>query len=746
MLDTQSTHETYDPRNDLGEIEVDWKNPPSLMDLKADFSEAEPFAHEQRCKIDTWLDNLYINGKAKQKKRKGRSSVVPKLIRKQAEWRYAALTEPFLDTEEMFSTSPRTFEDTKASEQNQLLLNYQFSVDIDKRAFFDELIRTVVDEGTGIVQIGWEYEEEEIVETVPEFKLVEDPLFSEALNELALIKDSDPNSFDLDYPYELKEALRISLEEGIAYRPELTGKEKQVTSIKVLENRPTLQICDYRNISVDPTCEGDISKANFITYSYEMNKAEMIKDGRFFNLDRLGTNEGGILAEPDHSPSTENSEFVFKDDARKQYVVREYWGFRDVEGNGKLTSIVAAWVGNTLVMLRENPYPSKELPFEFIQYMPVRKSLYGEPDGELLEENQKVIGAVTRGMIDVMGRSANGQTGVAKNWLDVTNRRKYEQGFDYEFNPNVDPRVAIYHHVFPEIPASAQFLVQQQNQEAESLTGVKAFNGGLSGDTYGDTAIGTRSVLDSASKREMGILRRIGSGVISIGKKITQMNAEFLSDEEVIRVTNDEFVKVRRNELAGKFDLKLSISTAEEEDAKAKDLSFLLQTLGNTVDQGITTLILSRIAKTRKMPDLSKQLEESKPEPDPVQQEIQQLEITKLKAEIAEIQSRTQENIAEAKLDNAKSVTEGAKADLMNSQTDQAALNFVEQESGVTQERDLQKQGEQARANMELKSHEANIENNKNIKDKASEIESNALREYLSNEEDTLNNNNNNNN
>jgi hypothetical protein len=67
---------------------------------------------------------------------------------------------------------------------------------------------------------------------------------------------------------------------------------------------------------------------------------------------------------------------------------------------------------------------------------------YGEPDGELLEDNQRVVGAITRGMLDTMGRSANGQTGIRKDMLDATNRRKFEKGLDYEFNPNVDPRRA----------------------------------------------------------------------------------------------------------------------------------------------------------------------------------------------------------------------------------------------------------------------------------------------------------------
>jgi hypothetical protein len=71
------------------------------------------------------------------------------------------------------------------------------------------------------------------------------------------------------------------------------------------------------------------------------------------------------------------------------------------------------------------------------------------------------------------------------------------------------------------------------------------------------------------------------------------------------------------------------------------------------------------------------------------------LEIEKLKLELAELQSIVGKNQASAQLDMAKAETEEAKADQM-------ALDFVEQESGVKQERELQKQGAQARANAAL--------------------------------------------
>ena len=384
-------------------------------------------------------------------------------------------------------------------------------------------------------------------------------------------------------------------------------------------------------------------------------------------------------------------------------MVHEYWGFWDIDGTGIVKPFVAAWVGNTLIRLEENPYPDKALPFVVEQYLPVRRSTYGEPDGALLEDNQKVIGAVTRGMIDVMGKSANGQTGMRKDMLDTTNRRKYDRGQDYEFNQNVDPRQGVFMHTFPEIPASAQFMLQLQNMEAESLTGVKAYSQGVSGASLGDVAVGVRGALDAASKRELGILRRLSNGIVNIGRKFISMNSEFLSDEEVVRVTNDEFVQVRKDDLPGNFDLKLSISTAEEDNNKAQELAFMLQTMGNNMDPELSKMILSDIARLRKMPDMAKKIEAYQPQPDPLMQEKVQLEIELLRAQINNENAQAMQRQADAQLAGAKTGTEGAKASNLQSDTDQKNLDFVEQESGVKQERDLQKSGEQARSQAQLK-------------------------------------------
>ncbi|WP_225784519.1 hypothetical protein [Xenophilus sp. Marseille-Q4582] len=629
---------------------------------------------------------------------------MPRLIRKQAEWRYPALTEPFVSTDELFNVTPVSWEDRKAAQQNKLVLNYQFRTQIDRTAFFDEFVRAAVDEGTAIVRVGWEFEEEEYEDDFPQFRYVVDPAQAAVHEQLAQLKQESPSDFFKQVPEEMQRAHDLTLTVGQPIIPVPTGIKREKRT-RVLKNRPTLEVCDYRNTIVDPTCNGDLSKANFIIYSFETSLSELKKEGaKYKNLDSLEIVSESILGRPDHEASEGVKTFNLKDKPRTKFVAYEYWGYWDIDGSGITKPIVVTWAGNTIIRMEESPFPDKELPFVLCHYLPKRKSTHGEPDGALLAENQQIAGAVTRGMIDILGRSANGQTGIRKDMLDVTNRRKYDLGLDYEFNPQVDPRQGVYMHTFPEIPQSAPLMLQLQTVEAESLTGVQSFGQqGMNAGSLGDVAASVRGVLDAASKREMAILRRLSNAVVKIGRKIIAMNAVFLSEREVIRLTNEEFAVIDREDLPGNFDLKLSISSAEEDANKAQQLSFMLQTIGNNMDPEMRNMILSDIARLNKMPDLAKRIENYQPQPDPLLQRKMQLEIELLEAQVESERAKAAELSANAILNQAKTGTEQVKQGNIQSDTDIKNLDFVEQESGVKQERELQKQGAQARAQTEMK-------------------------------------------
>lgn len=657
---------------------VDWNNPPSVRDLKQDLSEAKSNHDLHVNKVNESLTAL--RGELKIKVKEGRSKVQPKLVRKQNEWRYSALEEPFLSTDDMFIVNPVTYKDVDAAKQNMLILNKQFRVDIPKVKFINKYIRTAVNTGTVIVKLNWEYEKGIVTEEVPVYTQTPEELYS-ALQQMVSTGQMTE-----------EEAIPI-MESG---QPIQIGVEPREVEADII-NRPVLQVKDSRNVIIDPSCEGDIDNAQFIIDIFLTDLSTLKKDSRYSNLDLITENQfNGASLDDYQYYDTEykiDPNFKFQDKPRKKLVAYEYWGYWDINGDGIVKPIVATWIGDVMIRLEENPYPDKKLPFVVVQYLPPdHDTVYGDSDASLLKENQDIIGAISRSIIDLIGRSANAQQGVRKDLLDPINRDRFNKGMDFEYNPVTNIENALYMTHIPEVPKSALELIQFQNAEAEALTGVKAFTGGISGDALGSSVGGIRSALDATAKRELGILRRLSDGLKEIGKKIMAMNSVWLSDEEIIRITDEEFVAIKRSDLAGNFDLSLTVSTAEMDNQKASELAFMLQTTGNNLPFDITKIILTKIADLRKLPDLSKMIADYQPQPDPLEQEKAQLEIELLKAQIANEKAKANENAVDVQLKAAKTQSELAKAGKLSSERDKMDLDYVEQATGLTQERELEKQ------------------------------------------------------
>ena len=696
--------EKYDPSSNEQAKMTDWKNEPSISDLKQNIDDAEIDQEIHKQNVIRWL----ANRAATRTKVEGRSNVAPKLIRKQAEWRYSSLADPFLSTPDLFNVYPTTAGDVKRAKQNELVLNKQFNTQLNKVKFIDDYVREAVDIGTVIVKLGWTTQEEEVTNTVPEYQYMQDDSgqLAEHYMQLMKLRVEDPEAYADHGTPGLDHAIELFQQSGVAMFAKEVG-EIEVTRTIETKNQPVVEIPPSENIIIDPSCGGDMSKAVFIGEKFKSSLAELKRDSKYKNLDKINTNATESPIEANNfTDSGDRQAFAFTDKPRKQFIVYTYWGEWDIHGDGTTQQIVASWVGDVCIRKELNPFPDRRPPFVEAVYMPVRESVWGEPDGELLKDNQDIIGAVTRGAIDLLAKSANSQTGMRKDMLDVTNRRLFKKGADYEFNANVDPGQGVFQHKFPEIPRSVFDMLGVQNNEAESLTGVKGFSSGINSQALGNVASNAGRALDAAAKRELGILRRLAQGILDVGRKIIAMNAEFLSEQEVVRITDDQFIQVRRDDLAGNFDLRLSISTAEEDASQAEQLAFMLQTAGPNMDLEFMKLILAKIARLRKMPDLAAAIEKYQPQPDPLAQAKAQKEVQLLDAQIAKEQAlaakhnadaqaaggRGMKDAAQADLNMAKAGEAGSKAKLHSSAADKQDQEYLQEADGTKHQREMESQ------------------------------------------------------
>lgn len=668
------------------EINTGWVKEPTILELKEDLEFAKTENQEQTTNVNGWLAlrNTTDAESGNKTSTAGRSKVQPKLIRKHNEWRYPSLSEPFLNSDRMFTVEPRTYEDKAGADQNQILINWQFDTKLDKVNFIDRVVRTVVDEGTCVLRVGWvrEIEKVKVKKPVYEFYPLSDEQGLQLLGQAVQLLQSNDSQYEI-LPDSLKASAEYFVETGIPVVAKLTNKFTEVEEDIIVTNQPEISIVDVRNYFIDSACRGIWQNAQYQIYTYETTKSALKKRQIYKNLDKVNWEANRVqskIGNPDYTSTSPMNDNRTNTDKSK-VLVYEYWGLYDIHDNGIMSPIVVTWIGDTIIQMEENPFPDRKPPFVIIPYMPILNSTFGEADASLLQDNQRILGAVSRGMIDLLGRSANAQTGFAKGFLDLTNRKRYSSGEDFEFNPNGDPKQQIQQMKYPEIPNSALQISMSQNLEAEALSGIKSFTTGISGDSYGKVARGIASATDAAGQREMSILRRLAEGIRLLGIKIISMNQVYLEEKEIVRVTNDRFVEIRRSDLVGNYDLKVDISTQSVDEAKAQDLGFMLQTQGPNMDPGLLNVILAEIAELKRMPHLAYRIKNYKPEPDPLAEKARELELAKMEAEIVFYRARAEEMMA--------------KANNINLDTELDA-------SGIKHNRAVENAGAQARGNRNL--------------------------------------------
>lgn len=638
-----------------------------LNALKADIKAAEHLKCTKDALIDRWKKEY--NGEPYGNEQKGKSEIVSRDIKKQSEWQHASIVDPFVSTDDVVECTPITYEDNLAAKQNKLLLNTQFCRKFDRFNFITKAAKVLDQEGTLVVQTGWDYEEKTVIEKVETIEIDDNG------NEIIAIKE--------------------------------------VENVVVIKNQPTAKICRNQDVYVDPTCQDDKENIQFVAYRYESDMSTLRKDGRYKNLDKV---EKEHLRDYDYDPQDE-THFEFSDKPRKKLIVYEYWGNYDINDDGIAEPIVCVWVGDTIIRLEDNPYPDKKVPFLFVPFSVIPFEIHGEPNAEFIGVNQKIKTAILRGIVDNMTQSNNGQVGVRKNALDRVNKVKFLKGQNFEYNGSPND---FWQGSYNQIPPSVFNIIGLMNNEIESITGIKSFSGGITGNSLGSTATGARGVLDATTTRRVNIVRNIAENLIKpMLRKWMSYNSEFLEEEEIVRITNDEFVPIRRDDLDGKIDINITIATAEDNAAKAQELSFLLQTVGPNEDPTVRRMLMSDMLELMRMPDKAKRLREYQPEPDPLQEKIKQLqyenlilENEKLKADIADKNARASENTVDAQLKLNKAKVEAAKARKLNSEADINDIRFIkeDEEYDHLQKVNLEELKHAQRMELEAQKHRANIE------------------------------------
>lgn len=682
-------------------LQPKWKNSPTQSDLESDLDSAESSQEDFRTKLLEW-EETRSGGKEITVHGLGKSTARPLVVRKQNEWKYPALEDPILSTTNLFRVNGANPVDMPSAKQNAEILNYQWNTKVQKTKLVTDIVRTVVDEGTVIVKTGWEVDTaiKEVEEEVPVYASPEESM---------LMMQQAVQSGQMS-----PEQAQAMLETG---EPMQVGTEMQLVEKEVLvKNQPSYEVCINANVTIDPTCDGVVADALFAIHEYDTSYADLKSEeygkdedgeeyGIYHNIDFITAQEGNETY--DEALSDASNNFEFKDKARKRLRAYEYWGYWDIQGDGELVSIVATWVGKTLIRLEENPFPHGRIPFSVATYMPVKKSVHGEPDAELLKENQDSIGRMTRAIHDITTKQAVGQEFIDENFFpSPSQRNSYEKGNTVYYRSGFDPKKAIHRQDVQQVNSTPFDVINWQSTDANELTGTKPFSGPGGAKMNGGS--GDRNSMDATAKRELSILRRLSDLLfVDMARMTIAMNQAWLSEEEVIRITDSEFITIKRDDLQGDFDLRVQVSTPEADDDKATKIMKLMQTNAATMDEEIVKMHYVKLAELWKIEDLAAKVDNYQKKPDPKQQELMMLQIEeqKLKNALAQKQledydskiferlSRTDENAqSDSAIKQAKAEQALATAEKLRSETDLLDQAMLRIQSGQERQEAIEDQ------------------------------------------------------
>jgi len=503
-------------------------------------------------------------------------------------------------------------------------------------------------------------------------------------------------------------------------------QEVEIKKSRVITNHPTHFVCEPEHVVIDPTAKGILRNAQFLIQDYDVDLSTILSDkwdeetntGFYKNIETIDFN--GDLENHDQYDNDEVKSFIFSDRARKKVRIREYWGKWDIHGNGIAIPIVASWIGTTMVRLQKNPFKHQKIPFSLTTYMPIVGKMQGEPDAALLKENQESIGKMTRAYHDITNTRAVGQKIVMEDtFSSQAEWDLFEKGNSARSRANVDLNRAIHTVGTEPVDNSVFQVIQLQKEDAESLTGNALRDKKLSGSNgQNPGVIGMGGVSTSSERREQSLLRRMSSQLFKdmISQDIVNMQA-FSSPEEVVRVTDSEFVTIKREDIQGQYDISIDVNTPGKNSETAQTLSFILQAAGDSLDPKVKNMVLADILRLKNRSDLAKKIEESKPEISKEQMQIQQMQMQKAqldlenaqiendllkvkmqehgskieinKAIVGEYKSKIVENHADVKWKEAKATESEKRADYYESQADLSKAKLINEVDGVTREREL---------------------------------------------------------
>jgi hypothetical protein len=320
-------------------------------------------------------------------------------------------------------------------------------------------------------------------------------------------------------------------------------------------------------------------------------------------------------------------------------MIYEFWGEYDLDGTGVPKQIVCVWVDklDIVLQLEENFLPGKRIPFVSTPYSSVPFSLWGNALAYFAMDNQKVRSMIMRGILDNMSLSNNGQKFIQKGTLDYVNWKRLTSGGKYIQVNKLDGMVD---GSFNELPQSVYNLFGLIQEETDALTGISKMAQGLDPGAMANTAAGVQTMASITQKRLMDVVRNVSNLLTKIFVRWNDYNKLFLDEIEINTYLGSQ--RFTAQDLKGDYDITINVATDVNKQTKIQQYNLMLQqsnAMSGSIPPELMNVIYAKMLDLFDEPAMAEMVRTYKPQPDPMQQQMQQLEMSKLAAEVQDTQA-----------------------------------------------------------------------------------------------------------
>lgn len=493
------------------------------------------------------------------------SSIVDSTIFNAVEWMTPSLIQPFFETSDFIKVVPETanLKDIMAAEYNRELLNYQMRKRMDLYSVYYDTFKTFLVCGDSYLKLTWQKKD--------------------------------------------------------AVNGEPVG-------------RPLISPVTPDAIRYDWTVKGGFMKSKVITHDEDWSRSNVLsmkgqkgtmEDRLMDALEGEGREMGSthLRDEQVEDKAYQGEKYTIAEKAKRLFLRREHWTEYDLNGDGKLESIMAVFIDDKIVQVIRNPYDFKRPPFVMAECV---RDPFGNPAlgwAEILDDIQKYRTAILRMTSDNLNSQHNGLYEVDQNNVD-------EVGMQVLMNAPEGGRIGIPVRKPGSINALGSapiaphaFKVWELLESAgENRGGFTRYSQGLDSKALNQTATGFVGITQRSEMRLWEVATRFAESTLKpMIRMIITLNQQMLTPQDIevqfgidgrgkvqvdtatgeqIELTKNpgDLIKINKQDIAGYFSVNLDLQVGSDKQQKVNNLFQFGQYFAPYIGQGVPPEVIGVIA------------------------------------------------------------------------------------------------------------------------------------------------------